>query len=354
MTGLLVFAASLAAAGTYLVAGFEAAAVLALIGLGYGYVLHRGKLCFATAVYGFDLSLTRAILYGLLAASLGSYVLIDVAGLRVPAVPPASIHILLGSVLFGLGMPFAGGCMSGVMFRLGGGNTQSAVAFAGILVGGLLGIVAAWPIADYLRTIAGFRPYNVLGPGLSAALNIAIIAALLAYLYAREARALGIPVRQLVAGDLRSVRLYAAVALAALWLAQFAYHSALTTQVPLGRLVVWLSGIDPPETWLSFVGGVRAPFEDPLLVLIVALLAGSTVSALLHGEFAGFPRIDGRTAIMAFLGGLLMGFSVWLAIGCNLSGFWSAVASLRVDGWLYGLGIFIGGQLGLRLRARVG
>jgi hypothetical protein len=65
------------------------------------------------------------------------------------------------------------------------------------------------------------------------------------------------------------------------------------------------------------------------------------------GEFVGFRPWRLREVLVGFLGGLVMGVAVWVAVGCNVSGFWSAVATLRVEGWLYGLGLVLGGQLGL-------
>ncbi|AFA39765.1 hypothetical protein Pogu_1738 [Pyrobaculum oguniense TE7] len=351
--GFLTLTVAAAASAMYYAAGFQDAALLILSGLAYGFFLYYGYLCFATAMYGFNLRLTRAILFGLLVASIGAYLIIK-AGLRVPAVPPSGINVLVGSIIFGMAMPLAGGCMSGVMFRLGGGSLYAAAAFAGILIGNLFGVLYAWPITEMLQSAVGtFRLYPVLGPDGGLAANVAIIALLLLLLTLREAKASGTPPLRILAEDLRSTHFIAAGAFALVWITQFAYHSALTTQVPLARLMVWASGVNPPEGWISFVGGVRVPNEDPLLLLILALLAGSAAAALFKGAFLGFSRIPPRDAAVAFIGGFIMGYSVWIAVGCNISGFWSAVASLRADGWLYAVGLFIGAKIGLSIRAKI-
>lgn len=354
LTALLVLASAAAASAIYAMAGFGTAAALILLGLAYGYVIHRGRLCFANAMYGFDLTLTRSILYGLLTASVGSYLVVDVFRLAVPAASPAGVHTLIGSLLFGMGMPLAGGCLVGVMFRLGGGSTQSAVAFVGILLGGLVGALTAWPLADRLRTEYGIRPYEALGPAASLAVNIAAISALLALLYLRDSRLLSVGIPSLVRTDLRSPAFWATASFAGLWLAQFIYYGPLNTIAPLTRTAAWLSGASPPETWVAFVGGIKPPHQDPSLLLLLALITGSATSALLHGEFMGFKKVKRQIAARAFAGGLLMGFSAWLAVGCNISGFWSAAAQLRADGWLYALGLFAGAQVGLKLAAKIG
>lgn len=341
---IVVLASAALAALIYTAAGFAEAAAFTALGLAYGYLLYRGKLCFATAMYGFNLPLTRAILLSLLAAGAGAYAL-EAAGLVVPALPPAGFHIVVGSVIFGVGMVFAGGCITGTMFRLGGGSLQHAFAFLGILAGGLAGVFLTWPLAE-VSMAAGFRPYLALGPHLSFLFNAAVIVALVLYLYKREGTR--------PFSDLKSAVYIAAILFAVVWVVQFAFFGALVTQVPLARAMLYATGLAPPETWLSFVGGLRPPYADPLLLLVVAMLAGSAAASLWAREFLGFRRVDARTAAVAFMGGVVMGLGVWLAVGCNISGFYSAVSSLRVDGWLYGLGLFIGAQLGLRIRQRLG
>ncbi|MDR7411825.1 MAG: YeeE/YedE thiosulfate transporter family protein, partial [Armatimonadota bacterium] len=69
--------------------------------------------------------------------------------------------------------------------------------------------------------------------------------------------------------------------------------------------------------------------------------------ALLSGEFVGFRPWRLRDAAVGFAGGVVMGVAVWVAVGCNVSGFWSTVATLRVEGWLYALGLLLGARTGL-------
>ncbi|MCS7235155.1 MAG: YeeE/YedE thiosulfate transporter family protein, partial [Armatimonadota bacterium] len=99
--------------------------------------------------------------------------------------------------------------------------------------------------------------------------------------------------------------------------------------------------------WIRFWGD-RLPALDPGFHLDVGLVTGSLVAALLAGEFVGFRPWRWRDCLVGFLGGLVMGVAVWVAIGCNVSGFWSAVATLRVEGWLYALGLYVGSRAGLR------
>jgi hypothetical protein len=74
-------------------------------------------------------------------------------------------------------------------------------------------------------------------------------------------------------------------------------------------------------------------------------------AALLSGEFQWFKVYGGwRTLARHFAAGVGMRIAVWLAVGCNVSGFYTATATLRPEvGWLYALGMYLGAKLGLRL-----
>ncbi len=58
-----------------------------------------------------------------------------VAGL----VSPAGGSVLLGAFLFGVGMQLGGGCASGTLFAVGGGNTRMLVTLLFFVVGSVLG-----------------------------------------------------------------------------------------------------------------------------------------------------------------------------------------------------------------------
>jgi hypothetical protein len=137
---------------------------------------------------------------------------------------------------------------------------------------------------------------------------------------------------------------------ALLFTVQFAYHSALGIQLPLARFSLWAAQAMGVATdrlaWTQF-WGARLPALDPGFHLDVGLITGSLTAALLAGEFVGFSPWRLRDAAVGFAGGLLMGVAVWVAIGCNVSGFWSAVATLRVEGWLYAAGLYLGARTAL-------
>jgi uncharacterized membrane protein YedE/YeeE len=331
--------------------GLPQAAVLFLLGVGYGWVFQRSRLCFASAFYG-NRELLRAILLGLAVASVGSAVVVDLGWNRPPRLP-FGLHTLVGSFLFGLAMPFCGGCMTGTLFRLGSGQAKSLAAFLGILVGNGVGAAWAWRITEPLLELGfRFQVADFLGLWTAVALNFAVLGLLYWRLQPQPGadRGVAVPRRWNLLRDPWPAWL-GGVALALLFVAQFAYHSALAIQLPLARSVLWVAQAfgapvgDLP--WVRF-WGLRLPALDPGVQLDVGLITGAVLGAVATGEFGYFRHSNTREALTGFAGGLLMGVAVWVAIGCNVSGFWSAVATVRFEGWLYAAGLYAGAQLGLR------
>lgn len=347
-TAILIVLLFLGTAAAYWSRGLSAAAVLLILGLGYGFVFYKARLCFASAFYG-KRELMRGILLGLMLASLGSTVVMALGLNRVVTVP-FGLHTLLGSALFGFALPFAGGCMTGTLYRLGGGQSKSLATFLGLLLGNALGAAYMWRLTEPMLNW-GWRIYlpDVIGLGPAVALNLALLGFLYWRLRGEPGRAAGLPVRAWLTAEWPAWMGGAALAL--LFIIQFAYHSALTVQLPLARFSLWVGGLlgFPIKglAWANF-WGLRIPALDAGFLLDVGLIFGAMIGALVMNEFGYFRAWNVRHALVGFLGGLVMGIAVWLAIGCNVSGFWSTVATLRFEGWLYAAGMWLGTQLGLR------
>src|SRR4030095_13176654 len=82
-------------------------------------------------------------------------------------------------------------------------------------------------------------------------------------------------------------------------------------------------------------------------ILNLGLLMGALAAALLGREFAiRVPPLG--ELFKGGVGGLLMGLGANLAFGCNIGGFFSAVAALSMSGVAMMLGLGIGSYLGLR------
>src|SRR4051812_5632930 len=117
------------------------------LGLGLGFVLQRGRLCFAGAFRDLYLmrngTMMRAIIVGL-ALLAPVFALIEARAVPEPSfgavaagahVVPLGLNLAVGGILFGIGMVIAGGCVSGTLYRIGEGYVASWASLLGILLG---------------------------------------------------------------------------------------------------------------------------------------------------------------------------------------------------------------------------
>ena len=137
----------------------------------------------------------------------------------------------------------------------------------------------------------------------------------------------------------------------------------IPTALLIGTLNVFLFAFDRPWTasdgfrnwgdWLLQSLGLlhRPELVSPFLysgsILNLGVLIGALTAALLSREFAirGAPLGE---LVKGGVGGLLMGLGANLAFGCNIGGFFSALAALSMSGIVMMLGLGIGSYLGLR------
>ena len=107
-----------------------ARAVIVLAGFAIGFIMHRSRLCFARAFrepfMTAEGDMTKAVILALaigipLASLLFQHKVID----PYLAIPPRFwIGSLVGGLIFGIGMVFAGGCASGSLWRMGEGHVK--------------------------------------------------------------------------------------------------------------------------------------------------------------------------------------------------------------------------------------
>ncbi len=368
-------------------------AVMWLFGLAFGATLQRSRFCFTSSFRDLflmqDGRVMKAIIGGMAVATLGfalvMYNLVpNLATGSFPinaAITPAGWHILFGGAVFGLGMVLAGGCVSGSCYRIGEGYVGSGVTLLGILVGlALLGHTWAW----WWNNVIRFQPRVWLpqwfGWGGSIVLTLGALGALYLIVLWWESKG-GMTVGGASARhdqpttfaekleDMRRGILVRAwpVGLAGIGLGVLNTLEYLFLR-PLGvtgEIMRWADGASG-YVGLGF-GSLMAVGEDlgacalPAsgdflssgLMLTGGLIAGSFVAALLAGEFKiRVPRQRIRFG-QSFVGGIMMGYASGLAAGCTLGGFFSAIPSLSLAGWIFGGGLALGAYAGVQVIKRL-
>jgi uncharacterized protein len=82
----------------------------------------------------------------------------------------------------------------------------------------------------------------------------------------------------------------------------------------------------------------------------IALVLGAFLAAGLAGRFAPDWRIGLRPLAAAVIGGLLLGYGARMALGCNISAYFSGIASGSVHGWIWIAAAIPGNIVGVWLR----
>lgn len=388
--GLLV----LLAAATLVMASSHRApefGVFATLGLGFGIVLQRSRFCFNAAFRDLFQFRSGRTMKGVI---LGMAVATPAFGLRMfnllpnpslgPVAPeahatPISIALVLGGLLFGMGMVIAGGCVSGSIYRMGEGYLTSWASFGGIL-GGLLLAAHTWNWwwEHFIREAPVIWLPRFLGYGGAVTLTLAgLCAAYLLVLWIESRGGVGMQegvgpepaaaFADKVRGLARAVFLRgwpAAVGgTAAGLLNLLAYEAHMPWRV-VGELSRWSMG---GAAFVGLAPGPLAGTEDLAactlgaggglfthgLLLNAGLFLGSLLAALLAHEFKlRLPRSRVRY-LQSLGGGILMGYGAGIALGCTVGAFFSAIPSLALNGWLFALALAAGAYLGLRVIERL-
>lgn len=280
-------------------------------------------------------------------------------------VSPIGVSVLFGAFLFGIGMQLGGGCASGTLFTVGGGNARMLITLTFFIVGSLIGTAHF----TWWQSLPAFQPTSlveVLGAGGGIAVSLMLFAAIAALTVFMEKRRHG-QLERAPRIDAQRPRwlmgpwplLFGAVALALLNFATLALAGR-----PWGvtsAFALWgAKGFTALGGDVSGWGYWQAPGNAAALeasvwshitsVMNIGIILGALAAASLAGKFAPNFRIPMRSVVAAIIGGLMLGYGARLAFGCNIGAYFGGIASGSLHGWLWLVAAFAGNMLGVRLR----
>ncbi|MEB0079711.1 YeeE/YedE family protein [Pseudomonas sp. CCI3.2] len=281
-------------------------------------------------------------------------------------VAPAGISVVVGAFMFGIGMQLGGGCASGTLFTVGGGNARMLVTLLFFIVGSFIAThhVDWWfslPSFPAISIVKSFGVYPALVMSLAL---FAIIAAVTVRLEKRRHGQLEEGVTSEHIGLRRFLRgpwplVWGAIGLALLNYATLALAGrpwGITSAFALwGAKVASGLGVDV-GSWVFWqlpgnAKALAAPvWEDVTSVMDIGIMLGALLAAGLAGRFAPNLKIPARSLIAAVIGGLLLGYGSRLAYGCNIGAYFSGIASGSLHGWVWLVAAFIGNGVGVKLR----
>ena len=329
-------------------------AALVVVGAGIGAALLRSNFGFASAfrnlvqwgdASGFQ---AHAVMIGL--ASLLMLPILaqgELFGMKMTGeATPVGVGFALGAILFGAGMQVGGGCASGTLFSLGGGNAKLIGTLAGFVIGSALG---SWSMGFWwsLPALPGANLQGLIGfgPAIAVQLAVIIVAFFVARRYSRS------PVsRTLLIGGIALAILNAA--------------TLILNGKPWGEtsaFALWGSelftnfGIDA-HNWAYWMRpGFNTQLDrslslDVTSLMDAAILLGAILTAAVAGLFR--PRLGGGWLpwVGAIAGGIAMGAGARMSNGCNIGAYFSAISVGNLSGWAWMFLAMFGSWIGIRLR----
>lgn len=366
--------------------------VAALVGLGLGVFLQKGRFCFVHAFRDLIAFKDTRVTKGVVAATTLTMVFWSVAyhfgyyqGFWTPE---WGLTGLVGGFIFGVGMTYAGGCASGTLYRAGQGYLHFWLTLACMGIG-YAAFVLAFPTLDatYFEALTVGEGRTLFANGLVPAPALALgVAALVVLAYAAlvgrtgEAAAaereqvasfqltslLAVTdgLRKLARGTTEYFRGFreiddwkaaskrpwdprtAALGITAIAVVWFTQVSIVGVTGPEARWTGYLAqqaGIDAGgyEYWGSILFQGEGVGVTADMLMIAAVIGGAFLAAYWSGDFS--IRMPKRRRLPnAMVGGLLMGAGSRLAPGCNIGNIYSGLAELSVHSVIATVGIVAG------------
>ena len=268
---------------------------------------------------------------------------------------------IIGGLLFGFGMAFAGGCVSKNLARTGGGDMRSLVVlivigiFGYITIGGILGPIRA---AIEQATSIDLAEQGLESQGLgqivsavsgieadSARLAVAILLALAIAAYCFKDANFRTSKPHVIGGIVVGLCVTAGWALTGLAADEFA-------DVPVA--VASLTFVRPAGDSLEYLMRYTAlGFPGFGISTLVGTILGAFIAAKLAGSFRLATFADTKDMKRNLFGAMLMGIGGVLALGCTVGQAVTGVSTLAVGSVLTFAAIVIGGFIGVNTLNRI-
>ncbi len=251
---------------------------------------------------------------------------------------PVSLSLVIGSMVFGVGMFLAGTCSSGTLSRVGSLSMSAIATLTGLIAGATL---AAWQY-EVWQTLPALAPIRFLDLDWRIALvgQLTIITALYALAIRFESSRHGKADSLLTHPWLWAIILLTLGNLTTLLLTGQPWSIATTYPYWGLRLNDQLGG--PIQDWgfWSYTAQMailfdQAPWQAPISVMAIGLILGSLTVNVLRADKTLSKPFQWYQLPVALLGGVLMGYGAIIAYGCNVGALFSGIASGSLHGWIW-------------------
>lgn len=381
-----------------------------LIGIGFGYVLTRAAFGFAGSVNrayrGGSTRLMRALMLMFVVTAIltASLLVFGVPKTYKLSIHPINLGLILGGLLFGLGMSFCSCCASGSLTDMVAGPPRAFITLffmcAGVFLGFPFQSKAAWIKESIVRTESGngvFLPDLFARDGKGGYLGailltvfFAAIVTVLSYIYekkrikANDFSGIGSEKEQDEAQelDVKNFKFFSAENYEHIFSKPWKLSTGIFAFSVLFIFLMGVSkagwGVSTPfglwfgkllqlfgvsaDTLASFTGKKAEFFLKPVLqdggsLQDIGIIAGSLICLLLAGTFkrtvTSELKISLKDAIIFAIGGFIMGIGTRFGNGCNAGALYTPISHFSLSGWVYLVVVTSGGIIGNWILKRV-
>ncbi|MFO1117699.1 MAG: YeeE/YedE family protein [Beijerinckiaceae bacterium] len=273
---------------------------------------------------------------------------------------PVGLALCLGAFLFGIGMQLGGGCGSGTLYTVGGGNSRTAVTLIAFIFGSVVATANPfdwlhWPSLGEMSLIDAFGVPWALVISLGALVIIYVL--LLRFETAEHHSAQ--PLFNIA--RMRPLRGPWPLVVGAMALALVNTLTLLLIGRPWGitnAFALWgakvgiFFGFDIPQWdyWRGDPSLSASVLQDPTSLMDLAIIVGAFGAAGMMGQYRPQRKMPLRLLAASILGGILMGIGARLGTGCNIGAFFSGTASGSLHGVIWLVFALPGNMIGARFR----
>lgn len=340
-----------------------------IIGFVFGFIVYRTNFCTMGSISDFmtfgDYRRFRSWILAGATAIVGTQLLVYYGVVPVSKSMYISASLgwlghIIGGLLFGFGMVFAGGCASKNLVRVGGGDLRALVTLiimgitAYMTIGGLFAPIRAEMVSATSIPMSSLGASQGLGDiaaratemtSSTAGLIVGLVIAVLMGIYCFGDSSFRLSPVHIVAGVGIGLCVVAGWAVTGLAFDEFAdvpiAPISLTYVRPSGDTLEWLQRY----TALGLPGfGVASVF---------GALAGSFAAALSMGRFKVTTYSDANDTVRNMFGAILMGIGGVTALGCTIGQAITGISTLAIGSFITFAAIVAGGMLGMKAFERL-
>ncbi|MBI5633024.1 MAG: YeeE/YedE family protein [Nitrospirae bacterium] len=324
-----------------------------LIGALFGFILQKGRFCmnsaFRDTIFIKDFTVFHAYLVALVIMVIGSNLLHDMDKIHLKAQSFYPLANIVGGYIFGLGIVLAGGCGSGIVYRMGEGQMASWVAVLGFFLGiGMTTNGVLKPVYDLLRSVqvgpSGMTLPGLIGDGLMIKWIIIAVISIVLCAFALKSKPFAIKKSKGFYWSVTAV-LVGLSGILTFWASEYwgspGFARGLNFTTPTGEVFFTLLTGDARSKFFPMfaLGDFKVTWAS---FYIIGVPIGAAISAKILKEFTWKTPRDAKELLTVLGGSVMMGFGAAAAGGCNVGQALTGATTLSIGSIAATIAIILG------------